>query len=136
MSDKLPRSIQPHLHPTLHRKKFFVVSDTLAQQAAVNTSGVNGSQVQRLAQEPGLLQMEQIPTLVSLPVRHSNGKGRHGYRQFQIPSLLQPEQMQTTTPLPAVETLAMPVMQSEISGAANSAAIVGVGFICLQSWSG
>ena len=101
MSDKLPRASQPRLQRTLYRKQFFAMTDALAQQATVNASGVNGSSVQRAAQTPELLQMEQMQTSASLPAIHSNGNGRQGHRQFQIPSLLQPEQMQTTTQLPA-----------------------------------
>ncbi len=184
MSDTLPRTTQPRLHPTLHRKKFFAVTDSLVQPASINMSGVNGDQGLLSAHAPGLVQMEQIQTSASLLAIHSSGNGLHGYRQFQIPTLLLSEQMQTTSPLPAIngndshgqqqayksasltraemqttaplrivitkggasvatnstvmqsnvlhlpaESIATPVKQSEISGAANSAAIVGVGTI-------
>ena len=184
MSDKLPRLTQSRLHPTLHRKKFFAMTDNLAQRTSNNTSGVNGNQGQPQSLVPGLLRMEQIQASASLLARHSSGNGFRRQRQFQIPSLLMPEHMQSTTPLPTinsndshkqqqaykpaslavaemqitapllvtitkdstsvtadnrvvqpgvllppVETRATAVKQSEISGAANSAAIVGMGTI-------
>src|SRR5437016_3396839 len=112
MSDKPPRSIQPRLHPTLRRTKFFAVTDTPAQQATLNTPIVNGyqSHQQVLVLEPETFEFEDETHL-------SPFEKEETFPMMVLKDIAQ-QQGQTT-----------PVMQSEISGAAGSAAIVGVGTI-------
>ena len=104
MSEKLPRSSQPRLQRTLHRRQFFAITDAVSQPAAINASGVNSSQGKQQSRTLGLLEMDQIQTSASLPVIQSTGNGSNGHRQFLRPSPLHPEKSQMITPLPAIQS--------------------------------
>ena len=185
MSDKLPRSSQPHIQRTLRRKKFFAVTDDLAKQSQIpsllqsehmqTTTPLpaisnNGSLVQPQAQAPASLLSKEMQTTAPLLVaatnsgtsvtavsvsmqasfllptvelsatqRKSNGVNNHS--QTWKPGTFGFENGNDMSPFEKEETFSMivlkgiskqqgqstPVMQSEISGAASSVAIVGVG---------
>ncbi len=110
MNDSLPRSIQSRPHPTLRRTKFFAVSSPPVPEAVLDTPLINGRQ--------GLLQvLEPSPFEFEGEIHVSPFEKEDTFPMLVLKGVAQQQEQ------------AASAMQSEISGAAGSAAIVGAGTI-------
>ena len=104
MSDNLPRSSQPRIQRTLHRKQFLGLADVFAKQETADSPANynNGSYGPQHEQTPSPIQLKEMQRMASLPTVKSNGNGSYGSRQAHTPAPFQSKEIQTTASLPAV----------------------------------